>query len=802
MVNSFRPLAGCRVVEIGEFIAAPFASRLLADAGAAVLKLERLEGDSARREGPFPGDFPDPQRSGLFAYLNRGKRVARLDLESAGGREMAVGAIGKADIVVYDEEARRLGLDVQSLTRDRPQVAVSVTAFGESGPRADWQADDLIVVSAGGLAFATPGFPDGVSDPEEPPLRPNANLGEFIGGLMAALAALAGWVYRVRTGRSVQMEVSKQEALAAMLNWELAMFSYGGSIAGRHPVRVRLAPNHYLPIADGWAAIVAFLDEHWHSLLEAMGNPEWAADPRFASAEARGQNWPDLEPLLLQWTVAQSRRDILGLALERHIPCAPALPVSQAVENEQVGGRQWLVPTGLQGDASGRLPGDPLVVNGHRRPVSATGWLERPADGAATVVETLREWDRQEPGPAARPEDVAQPLEGVRVVDLGQIVAVPLAGQWLAFLGAEVILVESRERLTSRNFAPFGGEPTYNACGIFNHINRGKLSCTINLRTEKGRDLLRGLMSCADVVIENFAPGTMERLGLSYEALKALNPGLVMVSVSACGHTGPWKDLAALHSGVICLSGLASVTGYADGYPRLVGGILPDSVAAAYTVLSVLQGLEFRRREGKGIHIQLAMTELLQSFMPEAILEWTMLGREPRPMGNAHPWKRPHGIYRARGDDAWVAVSAWTEEQRRALRALLGQPVAGGNPSPGAGSEEDAWLEAALQSWIGEREAGEAAALLQAAGIPACKVFNARDTLQDEHLISRGFVVTDRHPVAGERPLPGAPWRSSAWQTDYRHAPLLGDGTHHVMRQLLGLSEEEIAALVEQKVLY
>jgi crotonobetainyl-CoA:carnitine CoA-transferase CaiB-like acyl-CoA transferase len=390
----------------------------------------------------------------------------------------------------------------------------------------------------------------------------------------------------------------------------------------------------------------------------------------------------------------------------------------------------------------------------------------------------------------------------VRVVDLGQFVAVPLAGQWLAFLGAEVILVESRERLTSRNFAPFGGEPTYNACGIFNHINRGKLSCTINLRTEKGRDLLRGLISCADVVIENFAPGTMERLGLSYEALKALNPGLVMVSVSACGHTGPWKDLAALHSGVICLSGLASVTGYADGYPRLVGGILPDSIAAAWTVLSVLQGLEFRRREGKGVHIQLAMTELLQSFMPEAILEWTMLGREPRPMGNAHPWKRPHGIYRACGDDAWVAVSAWTEEHRQALRALLGQPVAGGNPSPGAGSEDDAWLEAALQSWIGEREAGEAAALLQAAGIPACQVFNARDTLQDEHLISRGFVVTDRHPVAGGRPMPGAPWRSSAWQTDYRHAPLLGDGTHYVMRQLLGLSEEEIAALVEQKVLY
>jgi len=794
MADDFRPLAGCRVVELGDFVAAPFAARLLADAGATVLKLEPEEGDSARREGPFPGDRPDPRRSGLFAYLNRGKRVARLDLHSAEGRAMAAAAVAQAAIVVYDEQAARLGLDVPSLAEGRPQVTVSVTAFGESGPRAGWQADDLIVVSAGGLAFATPGFPDGVSDPEEPPLRPNANLGEFIGGLMAAVGALAGWTYRLRTGRAVQVEVSKQEALAAMLNWALAMFSYGGTIAGRHPVRVRLAPNHYLPIGEGWAAIVAFLDEHWQALLEAMGNPDWAADPRFASAELRGHNWPDLEPLLLQWTVTQGRRDILALALERRIPCAPALPVSQAVENEQVQSRQWLVPSGLDGDRSGRLPGDPLVVNGRRRP-TASDWQEGD-DGATIIAETLREWNGQGAGVAPRGggEDIARPLQGVRVVDLGQIVAVPLSGQWLAFLGAEVILVETRERLTSRNFAPFAGEPRYNACGIFNHINRGKVSCTINLKTEKGRELLRALVARSDVVIENFAPGTMERLGLGYETLRALNPGLVMVSVSACGHTGPWSELAALHSGVICLSGLAAVTGYEPGYPRLVGGILPDSIAAAYTVLSVLQGLEFRRRQGRGVHVQLAMTELLQSFMPEAILEWTMLGREPQPLGNGHPWKRPHGIYRARGDDAWVAVSVWTEEQRQALCSLLGRAA--------AADEGHAGLEEALRAWIGARGADEAASRLQAAGVPACKVFNARDTLQDEHLQGRGFVVIDRHPVAGDRPLPGAPWRFSAWQPSYRHAPLLGDGTERVMRELLGLSEDEIAALTEQGVLH
>lgn len=379
-------------MELGDFIAAPYCARLLADAGADVVKVEHPGGDSARREGPFLDDHPAPDKSALFAFANRGKRSIVLDPASKGDRDVLLRLVGQADVLVHDFSSLAespVRVDGERLRSRYPSLIVtSITPFGESGPHSQYKADDLVSVCMGGVAWATPGFPDYAADPEqEPPLRSNAYISEFIGGGMGAVGTMVALLAREMTGQGESVEVSKQEALACMLFWDLAHYGYGGEVVGRHPVGTRLAPNHYLPCADGWMAVVAFLEHHWHSLLGLMDSPSWAQDPRFATGVERGANWHELEPLLLSWLLNQPAMQLFGRAQSVGIPIAPALSIATACENEQAQARQYLVPTGIPGDAHGRLPGNLYFINGRRRSTS----VAVPRLGQHTR-QVLKEW--------------------------------------------------------------------------------------------------------------------------------------------------------------------------------------------------------------------------------------------------------------------------------------------------------------------------------------------------------------------------------------------------------------------------
>ena len=371
--NPHFPLRGLRVVEVGDFIAAPFCARLLGDAGAEVVKVEPPDGDSARREGPFLEDVPGPGRSALFAYVNRGKRSVKLDPKSNHGRNLILDLVGQADILIHDFPSLAnspLGVHRDELESGNPSLIItSITPFGESGCNSHYKADDLITVSASGLASATPGLPDHVLDPEtEPPLRPNAYIAEFVGGLMGAIGTMFALLGRQLTGYGDCVEVSKQEALAFMLVREIGNYSYGNAVVGRHPFNATLAPNHYMPCADGWVAIPAHYEKHWNSLVSLMGNPDWAKDPHFATAAARGDHWEEMEPLLLSWLLDQPGSELFERAQGVGIPICPSLDMSEALGNAHIRSREYLVPTGITGDDRGELPGDPYRADGERRP--------------------------------------------------------------------------------------------------------------------------------------------------------------------------------------------------------------------------------------------------------------------------------------------------------------------------------------------------------------------------------------------------------------------------------------------------
>lgn len=789
--GSGQPLKGLRVLDLAADLAGRFCARLLADAGADVLRLGQDDGPS---EVAFASEHV------LAYYVDRGKSVApSTDADVASLLPMA-------DVIIHDSAVGRdpWTLDFRQLSGLYPRlVVVSITPFGETGPRARWLGDDLIAVASGGLAHTTPGMPDFSRDlDQESPLRPDALIGELISGLHGAIGAMLAILARQRSGHGEYVEISMQEVMAAIMPWDIMLWTYGGNVVGRRQVRTNLAPNSYLPAAEDWMVLVAFADSHWRGLVEMMGSPDWAESELFATAVARGENWEALEPLLINWLQTQSRWEFLRGAQMRGIPSAPALELPDALENEHSRSRSFLVRTQIEGAGETLLPGDVFVANGRRRAI-------RSSRRVVSLTDVRQRWSRVVRSPSARRPDSSLrslPLQGVRIADFGQYFAVPLAGQWLALMGAEVILVESRMHLHSRRHAPFAGEPHLEASGLFNDLNLGKNSVTINLRLPEGVELARRLTSVSDVVIENFTPGTMEKLGIGYEQLRRAKPDIIMVSLSAFGSTGPWRQFASFHSGVIALSGLAAVTGYDAGHPRLVGSSVPDPIGSSFCLLAVLQALQNRNKTGQGQHIEIAMAETLQSLMPEAIAEYGLTGAAPERRGNRHRWKAPHGIYRCHGDDAWVAISVATDQQWRGLCSALAKPElaeAGAFASQEYRKRNEQALDLIIAEWAKHLSAEEAAARLQHKSVPASAVFNARDLIEDPHLRDRNAIVEVLHPTAGSHPVIAVPWRFSLLPAvEYRRAPLLGESNESVFRNLLGLTAAQITELEKKQVIH
>jgi crotonobetainyl-CoA:carnitine CoA-transferase CaiB-like acyl-CoA transferase len=782
-----RPLAGLRVVDYATGIPGRYCSRLLADAGAEVVRIHRAS--------TAPDPMPNTEVA-LERFVDRGKVVVQAT-EDTQIHEI----ISDADVVTYDsssDDATGL-LIAQIHERNSRLISVHVTPFGETGPRADWKGDDLIAMSSGGLAHATPGLPDFSHDlDQEPPLRPDARVAELMSGVHAAASALLAIHARQRRGVGDHVDISMQEVIAALIPWDINIWTYGGSVVGRREVRAHIAPNAYLPGKDGWNVIVAFTEDQWQKLLDAMGNPEWAQSELFADGITRGENFEALHALLVDWLQTQGHWKLLQELQSRDIPSTPVLELADAFKNDHVRARRYFEWTDIGGSSKALLPGSVFVIDG-QRPMSSESQGQ---ESASSLIERWSaEAGRDHESPV--PPDGRLPLEGITVLDFSQFVAMPLAGEWLALMGADVILVESRTNLASRRWAPFAGKPSPDTCGLFNNLNLAKKSVTINLKKPEGVQLARQIAAKCDLVLENFSPGTMERLGLGYEELRSLNPSLSMISLSAFGASGPWRDFAAFHSGVAALSGFAAVTGYADGYPRIVGAVAPDTIAASYCLLAALQAHWYRLRTGRGQHVQIAMSETLQSTMAEAISAYGF-GEPHRRIGNRHRWKAPHYIYRCEGDDAWVAVSVGADEEWLALSRILGEEnlgESGAHATWQARKRNEPEIDSLVARWAAQRTPEEAERALQEAGVPASKVFNARDIVEDPHLLERGGVVWIDHPKAGKHRAVAAPWRFQRMAPPkYSHAPLVGDGNRRVFEGLLGLTPEELKGLMDREI--
>jgi crotonobetainyl-CoA:carnitine CoA-transferase CaiB-like acyl-CoA transferase len=395
----------------------------------------------------------------------------------------------------------------------------------------------------------------------------------------------------------------------------------------------------------------------------------------------------------------------------------------------------------------------------------------------------------------------------VRVADFTWVWAGPFCTLQLAHLGAEVIRIESAKRTcVTRLLPPFAdNRPGVNRSGYFNQYNQGKLSVALDLKHPEALAVAHDLVAQCDVVCENFAAGVMERMGLGYDALRAIRSDLIMISLSGYGATGPEHEFVSYGPAQVPLSGMSSLTGYSDWPPMHVGISYGDPTGGLHGAVAVLAALLHRAATGAGQYIDLSQQETSVAVLGEGVLEQTVAGAQPPRAGNRVRHMAPHGVFRCTGDQRWVAIAVREDAEWQRCAAAIGRPELGRDARfatlAARKAHEDA-LEALLTEWTNAHSAEDAAAALQRAHVPASVSMHNQDLAEDPHLAQSGFFVELPHPEVGTKLHLGMPWRMSETPCSVRRpAPCLGEHTDDVLRRVVGYSPERIAALHERGVL-
>jgi len=407
------------------------------------------------------------------------------------------------------------------------------------------------------------------------------------------------------------------------------------------------------------------------------------------------------------------------------------------------------------------------------------------------------------------------PLEGLRVVDSSYMFAGPYAGAMLADLGAEVIKIEGPARRDFTRGGAFSGllpdnrpgDDPWNQTSTYNLLNRGKKSLVVDLKTDEGREILRDLIVGADVLVENFTPRVMRGWGMDYPALKKLNPGLIHVSNTGYGHSGPYSPYPAQATSQEATHGLAAVTGYPGGLPQKAGQSYVDFVAAWACVFSALMGLRYRRRFGRGLWVDVAMYQLGCFNISEFLLDRAANGVEVERIGNRHRQFAPQGVYPCAGRDEWCALSVRDDHEWQALCTLIGAPDLAQTYADVAArrANHDA-IDAAIAQWTRGRGKIDAMHELQDAGVPAGAVLDAQDLHTNPHLRARGLLERIHYPpergLGDSRVVIGRPWRFGGFDASIRQAaPTFGQHNAEVLTQVLGQSPERVADLQARGIL-
>lgn len=401
------------------------------------------------------------------------------------------------------------------------------------------------------------------------------------------------------------------------------------------------------------------------------------------------------------------------------------------------------------------------------------------------------------------------PLKGIRVLNFGWVWAGPIVGQTLGFLGAEVLKVESRVRLDPmRQVPPFHGGTYDPDRSMSNHACwAGNGSVSLNLKEPEALRLVHRLVAISDVVVENFSPDVMQRLGLGYESLRTIRPDIIMFSMPAAGLSGPMKDVRTYGTTLTALTGLDSITGYKGQAPSPVENAFTDPFAGIFGAFAILAALRDRTNTGHGQHIDFSQQEAVMQMIGPAYMDYVLNGAVARPKGNEHPLDAaaPHGVFRCAGDDRWISIVVATDDEWKALLEFMGRPSELATPEFERLSgrlERIDELHRAVESWTRSFDDRDLAALLQERGIAAAPVSSMVDLARDPQFVARKTFVQVRHPLGFDETIYGGYVKLSRTKPEVRPGPALGQDNRYVFEDLLGMTSGELADLVERRIVF
>lgn len=399
------------------------------------------------------------------------------------------------------------------------------------------------------------------------------------------------------------------------------------------------------------------------------------------------------------------------------------------------------------------------------------------------------------------------PLSGIRVCDFTWVVVGPNCTQMLALMGAEVIKIETNEHtcITRRTDPFLDGIYGEERSGTFHSRNMSKMSCTLNLTHPKAMEIVKEIIAISDIVMENFRVGVMKRLGLGYDVLKEIKPDLIMVSASGMGSTGPKKDYVCYNEEAYAYGGLGYLTGYEDEMPSTICGDYADYVSSNCATFAILAALHHRSKTGEGQFIDLSMSEVIATHIPEAIMDYTMNQRIKSRMGNHSDEAAPHDCYPCKGKDKWAAISVSTDKEWKDFCEAVDHPNWIDDDrfnSRFQRNKNRSELNDLISKWTRNHAPREVMEILQKVGVAAGPSLNIEELTEDPHLNDRGFFVAPEHPEVGKRIHEGLPWKMSGSRPVFKPAPLLGEHNYQIFHDLLGMSDEMFAQLVDEGVIY
>ena len=795
-VTGRMPLAGYTVVDLSTGIAGAYCTKLLADGGATVIKVESPEGDPLRRWSASGADIPPGGDGALFSFLAGSKHSVVADPEVGDDVRMVERLLASADSAVWSggsKVAEYQGFTPSAIHRAYPRLTVtSITPFGLEGPWRDRAATEFTLQAwSGGIVGLGRGLP------ERAPVFVGGQVGEYMAGAYASAATLASWFRRAngdpaQPGDLVDLSMLETQILC-LTYYPVTYFEMLG-----RPWRNarRLTVPGVAQAKDGLVDLGCGTAQQWFDLCAMVGHPEWIDEHSPLTITEQANVHADE---IYAWVESNPVDEIRDLATAFRIPNAPVANGANIASldhfrergsfvcNPRDGFRQPGHPYRMR-PARLRRPGPAPLLGEHTAGYRIASMTPRPAPTTS--------------GPANR-----LPFSGLRILDMTTFWAGPCCTHFMALLGAEVIHVESARRPDGTRLIagiPVTEEQWWEKSPIFAALNTNKKSLTLDLQSPRGREVLRRLIATCDVIVENFTPRVLDQIGLDFAAVQEIRPDAVMLRMPGFGLDGPWRDNPAFAYAIESASGLSWLTGYPDRPPYEPYSI-GDPNAGVHAFNALLLALEHRRRTGEGVLVEAAMVDAALSISAEQVIEYSAYGALLERAGNRGPTAAPQNLYRAADIDefgrldCWVAIAVATDEQWVRLRGALGSPSWATDPALSAASGRCArhdLIDERLAAWCEPRSADDIVATLWDAGVPVAKVMQPHRQTELDQLAFRGFFEEVEHPVNGRARLSTVPMRFSGWSGPFHTdpAPTLGQHNHELLAEL-GLTPSEVADL-------